>query len=108
MKFSIRDILLVTVIAALTAAWYVDRRQLLIDNARHKTQEEQYRKEALKAQAEYETLKKVYWAGFRKAKAPQPKPIVGRPKRVPSTEMLEAPLTVVRPSSPHRSPEPTP
>jgi hypothetical protein len=51
MKFSVRDLLLVTVIVALAVAWRVDRRQLLAE-----------RQDAVKVTAENNALKRLLFS----------------------------------------------
>jgi Flp pilus assembly protein TadB len=51
MKFSIRDLFLVTAIVALAVGWWVDRRQLLAE-----------RQEAKKVMAENDTLKRLLFS----------------------------------------------
>ena len=91
MRFSIRDLALITVIVALAVAWWVDRRQLLDDNVRHKALAEQYGKEVQKAKLETENLKSLLFSGPFMPKK-KPKPIVGTPRREPASPFTPTPI----------------
>ena len=97
MKFSIRDLLLVTVIVALAVSWWMNRRQLIGDNARHKVLEEQLRKEAQEAKAESEFAKKAHSQMLKTYLRQKREPIRGIPRsesrfipaRIPQPEEIK-------------------
>jgi hypothetical protein len=94
MKFSIRDLFLVTVIVATGVGWRVERQRLLDDNARQKALAEQYGKEVQKAKLETENLKSVLFSGPFMPKK-KPKAIVGTPRREPASPFT--PIRIPRP-----------